>query len=374
MGLQMGVKSGKSAEKEKSTAFRGGILRRRPIRLGYIRLVDCAPLVVAEEFGIFRDFDLDVQLSREVGWASVRDKIVYGELDASQALGPMVFAMSLGLGSLQCECVSGLVLNLHGNAITLSNELAERGVTDAKTLRGEVFRARGEKTYTFAVVYPYSSHNYLLRQWLQSGGINPDEEVDVVVLPPSQMVRNLAAGTIDGYCVGEPWNSLAVHEGVGWTVQTGCKLAPGHPEKVLMVRRDFADYRAEVHLQLIAALMEACRFCQDPKNRKDIVEMLSQKTYLNCSARLIESSFSGRYQFSKNEVSDIKDFNVFSQKDSNKPTRQQALWILDGMEEAGQLEGYRLTSSKLATRIFRPDIYQAACDLAARIIGVPEMP
>lgn len=355
----------KSGENGDASQFGGGILKRRPIRLGYIRLADCAPLVVAEEFGHFRDFDLDVQLSREVGWASVRDKIVYGELDASQALGPMAFAISLGLGSLKCDCVTGLVLNLHGNAITLSNDLAERGVTDAESLGEEVFRARDEKTYTFGVVYPYSSHHYLLREWLISGGIKPDKEVEIVVLPPNQMVRNLAAGTIDGYCVGEPWNSLAVAQGVGWTVQVGSELAPGHPEKVLMVRRDFADYKAEVHVRLIAALREACRFCQDPGNRSDIVTMLSQKEYLNCSPNIVEASFSGNYQWASKQWRSVKGFNIFHDEYSNEPSRERALWVLDGMKEAGHLEGYRLTATKLATKVFRPDIYERALELVA---------
>lgn len=363
MGLHRGVNSRKSTASKTTYPFQGGILRRRPIRLGYLRLVDCAPLVVAEEFGIFKDFDLDVRLSREVGWASVRDKIVYGELDASQALGPMAFAISLGLGSLKCDCISGLVLNLHGNAITLSNALANRGVTDAKSLSEEIFRARDEKTYTFGVVYPYSSHHYLLRQWLVSGGINPDKEVEIVVVPPSQMVRNLAAGTIDGFCVGEPWNSMAVQEGTGWTPQVGSELAPGHPEKILMVRRDFADYKAEVHTHLIAALLEACRFCQNPDNRSDIVELLSQKQYLNCPRDIVEISFSGDYEFARHQRRAIEGFNIFHNEFSNEPSRERALWILDGMEEAGQLDAYRLTITKLATQVFRPDIYQAALEL-----------
>lgn len=366
MGLGEFVNSGKSKGTKQSPISKFGIIKRQPIRLGYIKLSDCAPLVVAEEFGIYKNFDLDVRLSREVGWASVRDKIVYGELDASQALGAMPFAASLGLGSIQCDCVTGLVLNLHGNAITLSSELANRGVSDATSLNDEIFRSRDEKTYTFGVVSPYSSHHYLLRKWLISDGIKPDKDVEIVVLPPSQMARNLKAGTIDGYCVGEPWNSLAVHEGTGWTVQVGSELSPGHPEKVLIVRKDFADYKPEVHTQLIAALLEACRFCQDPANRSDIVEMLSQKEYLNCSPELVDRGFSGKYQFSKDNTREVQDFNVFSFKDSNKPTREKALWILDAMKEAGHLEGYRLTSTKLATRIFRSDIYEEARESSVR--------
>ncbi len=360
MGLQGVVKSGKSVLRMRSSLMGGSILNRRPIRLGYIRLADSAPLIVAEQFGIFKNFDLDVCLSREVGWASVRDKIVYGELDAAQALGPMPFAISLGLGSIRCDCVSGLVLNLHGNAITLSNALADQGVTDAKSLNDAIFRSKDKKTYTLGVVYPYSSNNYLLRKWLISGGIDPDMEVEIVILPPGQMVRNLAAGTIDGYCVGEPWNSRAVEAGIGWTVQTGSELAPGHPEKVLMVRGEFAENRSEIHERLIAALVEACRFCQAPENRKDIVNLLMRREYLNCSAKIIEAGFSGMYRFSEKKITQLENFNIFHDIDSNVPSREKALWVLEGMEAAGHLEGSRLISTKLASKVFRPDIYEKA--------------
>ena len=196
-------------------------------------------------------------MSRELGWATVRDKIIHGELDAAHALAAMPLTAALGLGSVPCECLTGLVLNQHGNAITLSAELWKCGVRDGKTLRDEIFRSRREKVFTFGVVFQFSSHRYLFRKWLSAHGIDPERDVRFVVVPPPQMVANLKAGHLDGFCVGEPWNSMAVHAKAGWIAATSADLDPGHPEKILMVRTDFALKRNDEHLALIAALREA---------------------------------------------------------------------------------------------------------------------
>src|SRR6266850_6607819 len=214
---------------------------RNALRLGFAPLTDCAPLVMAQELGLFRKYGLCVTLSRELGWASIRDKIIHGELDAAHAVAGMPVAATLGLGAVKCDCLTALVLNLHGNAITLSNDLWQRGVRDGATLRDHVRKARGEQMLTFGVVFPFSSHNFLLRQWLVSHGIMPDRDVRIVVVPPPQMAANLKIGNLDGFCVGEPWNSVAVQTRAGWCVTTSAELDPGHPEKVLMVRRDFAE-------------------------------------------------------------------------------------------------------------------------------------
>ena len=145
----------------------------------------------------------------------------------------MPFAATLGLGSVPSECVTGLVLNLHGNAITLSRDLWQRGVRDARTLRGEVERQRGSKTFTFGVVFHWSSHNFLLRSWLAAAGIDPGKDVRIVVVPPPAMFMNLKAGNLDGYCVGEPWNSIAIESGEGWCPGTSAQLAPGDRKSVV---------------------------------------------------------------------------------------------------------------------------------------------
>ncbi len=339
-----------------------GVFSRRPLRLGYVRLADAAPFIIAGELGIFKKYGLDVQLSREVGWATIRDKLVYGELDAAQALGPMPFAVSLGLDSIQCDCVSGLVLNLNGNAITLSRELNDRGILTPAALSDEIHQSRGSRTYTFGVVYPFSSHQILLSKWLKSGGINPVKDVQIVTLPPPQMARNLAAGTIDGYCSGDPWNSLSVLEGHGVTAELSSTINPGHPEKVLMVRKEFADYQPEVHALLIASLLEACRFCQDKNNQDEIISLLSHKQYLNCSKEAIAASFTGLYKFSSEREEHCPDFNVFYMKDSNEPTLEKANWVVDGLDEVGAFDGKLVNGAQIAKKVFRSDLYRAGLD------------
>ena len=168
------------------------------LRVGFVPLTDCAPLVMAQELGFYKKFGLNVELSRELGWATIRDKVIHKELDAAHALAAMPVAATLGLGSIACDCLTALVLNLNGNAITLSNDLWKRGVRDGKTLREEIIRSRREKTYAFGAVFPFSSHRHLLRRWFSSHGIDPERDVRIVVVPPPQMVANLKAGNLDG--------------------------------------------------------------------------------------------------------------------------------------------------------------------------------
>jgi ABC-type nitrate/sulfonate/bicarbonate transport system substrate-binding protein len=206
----------------------------RSIRLGFVPLNDCAPLVVAAELGFFEQQGLNVRLSRELGWATIRDKLVHGELDAAHA--PCALPFALRATSPGSEFVSGLVLNLNGNAITLSEALWKQGVHDAASLKQYLRVHRGQKTLTLGIVSRYSSHGYLLCRWLESGGIDVAKEVRLVVVPPPQMASNLRAGHLDGYCAGEPWNSLAVAEGAGWIAATSDRMSPLHPEKALAVR------------------------------------------------------------------------------------------------------------------------------------------
>lgn len=201
----------------------------KPIRLGFVPLTDCAPLVMAAELGLFEKYGLRVTLHRELGWASIRDKIIFGELDAAHALAAMPLAATLGLGSVRSKCLTALVLNLHGNAITLSNELWRQGVRDGASLREETKRWRGQRVLTLGVVYPFSSHRHLLRKWLAAHSINPDRDVRMVVVPPPQMASNLKAGNLDGFCVGEPWNSAVVQLRAG--------ASPSVPNWLLTTRR-----------------------------------------------------------------------------------------------------------------------------------------
>ncbi len=307
------------------------------LRLGYVPLNDCAPLVMAKELNLFARHGLRVELSREVGWATIRDKILYGELDAAHALAGMVMGATLGLGSAPVDCSTGLILNLNGNAITLSRRLHDRGVCDGHSLRDYILRRRASTPLTFASVFRSSSHHYLLRHWLVSHGIDPERDVRLVVIPPPQVVNNLRAGHLDGYCAGDPWNSLAVFSEAGFCVATSAELAPRHVEKVLMVRSSFADSRPHEHTALIAALREACEFCHAMENRERITETLAQREYLDTPAHVLRMSMSGTFDFGKGRIEPAPDFNIFSGPGVNEPTRAKAATVLAQMRFCGQI-------------------------------------
>ncbi len=338
------------------------VLRSRALRLGFVPLTDCAPLAMAQELGLFKKYGLNVVLCRELGWAGIRDKIVTGELDAAQAVAGMPFGVALGLGSARCECVTGLVLNLHGNAITLSNELWQRGVRDAATLRDFIHRTRHERTLTFGVVFNTASHNLLLRDWLTAAGIDPERDVRIAVIPPPHMPGAMHAGHIDGCCVGEPWNTVAVQSRIGWIVAASADLAPGHPEKLLMVRRDFAEQCATEHEALIAALLDACEFCDVPGNRTHVADVLARREFLNCSTATLRPGLIGEMDFGHGEFRQFKDFVVFHANRANEPTAEKAAWVANRMRAAGLATPAELTPA-LARSIFRCDIYDRACAL-----------
>lgn len=333
---------------------------QRKLRVGFVALTDCAPLVIAQELGLFRKFGINVVLSRELGWATIRDKVIHGELEAAHAVAGMPMAATLGLGSIPCDCLTALVLNLHGNAITLSNELWKSGVRDGTTLRAEINRLRREKVFTFGVVYPFSSHNFLLRDWLKAAGIQPDRDVRLVVVPPAQMVANLKAGNLDGFCAGEPWNSVAVQSHVGWCVAASAELAPGHPEKVLMVRRDFAEKRDGEHLALVAALLEACKYCDAPDNRDEIIATLAKPSYINVSAAVLRRGFSAEFDFGHGVTRQIPNFNVFHRHNANAPSAEKAAWILQRLHASGLCPDTSALNTGLGGRVFRKDIFDRA--------------
>jgi ABC-type nitrate/sulfonate/bicarbonate transport system substrate-binding protein len=335
----------------------------RKLRVGFVPLTDCAPLVMAHELGLFRKYGLNVELSRELGWATIRDKVIHGELEAAHAVAGMPVAATLGLGSIPCDCLTALVLNLHGNAITLSSRLWKAGVRDGGGLRQEILRLRREKTFVFGVVYPFSSHNYLLRDWLAAAGIHPDREVRIVVVPPPQMAANLKAGHLDGFCAGEPWNSVAVQSGAGWCAATSAELAPGHPEKVLMVRRDFAEKRGEQHLALVAALLEACEFCDAPDHREQIVATLARPAYVNVPAAELRRGFSPEFELGHAEVRHIPNFNVFHRHNANAPTGDKATWVLKWLRASGLCVDSSALSFARVSGLFRTDIFDQALSL-----------
>ena len=295
-----------------------------------------------------------------MGWATIRDKLVLRDLEAAHAPAAMVLAISLGIGSFKVPCLTGLVLNLHGNAITLSNQLWEEGVRDAATLCDHVRSRKNGALLTFGVAFSCSSHGFLLQKWLRSGGLNPAREVNIVVVPPPQMAPNLKAQNLDGYCVGEPWNSVAVLQRAGWIAATSPGIAPRHPEKVLLVRADFAETRADEHRSLIAALREACDFCQGPENRERVAQTLSGAKYLNTNAEAIRRSLSGPFEFGKARAEPLPGLHVFAGADVNEPGPDKAGWVRDSLVQSGVLpKSHGLDQQRLAS-MFRLDLFNAA--------------
>lgn len=340
--------------------------RRSVIRLGFISLVDAAPILMALELGLFRAHGINVELQRVAGWATVRDKVIYGELDAAQAPAPMVVSTSLGIGSVKKECLAGIVLNLHGNAITLSRRLWDGGVRNGATLR-RFIDDRREKL-TLGVPAIFSSHHFLLRRWLAEARIDADEDVRLALVPPAQMFANLTGGHLDGYCVGEPWNSLAVISGEGWVPAASMDIAPNHPEKVLMVPREFAEKRPEEHLGLLAALLEACRFCDHPQHRERIAETIAQSEFLNAPVQAVRMSLAGKFDFGNGRVEKCTDIHIFARRNANEPSPDKAQWVSDEMLASGAVADPALISPETMAGAFRPDLYaQAAARTPANL-------
>jgi ABC-type nitrate/sulfonate/bicarbonate transport system substrate-binding protein len=220
---------------------------------------------------------------------------------------------------------------------------------------------------TFGVVYPFSAHRHLLRKWLSSFGINPDNDVCFVVVPPAQMVANLKAGHLDGFCVGEPWNSVAVQSRAGWCVSTSAELCAGHPEKVLMVRREFVEKRESEHLALVAALLEACEFCDAPQNITEIISLCSRPEYVAATATALHAGVSGQFDFGHGISRTVSDFFVFHRNNANEPSDDKAAWALEVVRSSGLCHEPESLSIAQVRRIFRTDIY----DQALRLVSVP---
>lgn len=316
---------------------------------------------MAQELGLFEKHGINVVLSREVGWATIRDKIVHGELDAAHAPAGLMVAVHCGIGAPQTDCLTGLVLNLHGNAITLSQRLWKGGVTDGTRLREHIRRA--PERLTFGIVYQHSSHSFILRNWLRAHRIDPERDVQLVVVPPAQVHANLKAGHLEGFCAGEPWNSLAVMSGTGWVAATSAELDPLHPEKVLMLRRDFAASHEAGHLALIAALVESCRFCDAPENRERVIETLAQPEFINAPIQAVRMSLGSTFDYGNGRIEKTGGQHIFHARGANDPTREKAQWVIDNLARSGAVADPSLIAPDTAERCFRSDLFHQALQL-----------
>lgn len=340
------------------------------VHLGFIPLTDAAPLVVALERGHFARHGLDVTLARQASWATLRDKLAVGHLDGAHLLAPMTLACTLGVEGVPQRLIAALSLGLGGNAITVADNLYREMQTAAgdqpvtvQALAQVVTRRRaaGADPLTFATVYPTSNHTYLLRYWLAAGGIDPDRDIRLVVVPPPQMVQRLRQGDIFGYCVGEPWNTLAVHEGIGCIVATGHDIWHNAPEKVLAVSATWAQRYPGTHAALIVALVEAGRWLDESvDNRREAARLLAGSRYLDLPVDVVAASLVGEIRLdSRGARRSLPGFHVFHRYAATFPWRSHALWMLRQMQRWGQLPaGCDLLAT--AQTVYRPDIYRLA--------------
>jgi nitrate/nitrite transport system ATP-binding protein len=311
----------------------GNGLEKVNLDLGFIPLTDCAPLVVAQEKGIFaRNGLTNVTLNRKPSWKAIAHGVANGQLDAAQMVAGMPIALSLGMGGNPPLPMSvALSLSRNGNAITWSRKLRDRQITDLASFK-QYIEQDPDKIHTLAMVHPASMHNLVLRYWLASGGIDPDWDLSLAMVPPPQMVANLKAGNIDGYCVGEPWNSVAIREGIGWAVATDLDLWPGHLEKVLGVRRDWARQYPATYRALVASLLEACEYCDDRRNRPEIMAWLAQPHYVGTAIENLAPGFLDPYDRGLGGEPDrALQYNQFFVDHANAPDPTQSLWILAQM-------------------------------------------
>jgi nitrate/nitrite transport system ATP-binding protein len=361
----------KKAKKRQAKApaiISGNGLEKVNLEIGFIPLTDCAPLVVAKEKGLFAKHGLtQVNLVREPSWKAIAEGITSGRLDAAQMVAGMPLSLSLGMGGKPpSPTVTALTLSRNGNAITLRKNFYERGVRNIADFKVAIAE-EPDRTHTLGMVHPSSMHNLMLRYWLASGGIDPDLDVKLTVIPPPQMVANLKAGNIDGYCVGEPWNSRAVNENLGFVIATDLDIWQSHLEKVLGVKEEWANKYPATHIALVKALMEACEYCDDRRNREEILQLICQPQYVNSAPEDTSPGFITPYNRGTDEPPQtLIKFNEFYVDKTNCPSRVEGLWILVQMARWGIVPFPRNWIDVL-DRVRRNDVYSEA----ARQLNLP---
>lgn len=353
----------KKRKSKKVVAIARHGLEKVNLDIGFVPLTDCAPLMVAKEMGFFAKHGLEeVTLSREPSWKAILEGVASNRLDAAQMVAGMPLAMTVGFDNKPpLPMVISLVLSRNGNAITLDKDIYDQGVRSLEDFAALVKQPSDEsKSRTLGIVHSTSMHNLMLRYWLASGGIDPDQDVNLAVIPPAQMVANLQSNNIDGYCVGEPWNSRAVHEGLGVIMATDLDIWAGHPEKVLGVREDWVNQYPQTYLALMKALMEACEYCDDRRNREEILELLCKPEYVSSTPEYTRPGFIDAYNYGRGEVPrSLLRFNQFYVDRSNYPQQIESLWILTQLARWG-ITPFPKNWVEVLQRIHRLDVYREA--------------
>ena len=368
-------------------------LEKTDLKFGFIKLTDMAPLAIAYEKGYFEDEGLFVTLEPQANWKVLLDRVIDGELDGAHMLAGQPLAATIGFGT-EAHVITPFSMDLNGNGITVSNEIWEQMKPNipkddegkpvhpisASALKPVVDKYNAEgKPFNMGMVFPVSTHNYELRYWLAAGGIHPGfyspddvsgqigADAFLSVTPPPQMPATLEAGTIYGYCVGEPWNQQAVFKGIGVPVITDYEIWKDNPEKVFGINASFAEENPNTTLALTKALIRAGMWldANDNANRPEAVEILSRSEYVGADAEVIANSMTGFFEYEKGDKRDVPDFNVFFRYYATYPFYSDAIWYLTQMRRWGQIPDAKDDQwyFDVAKKVYKPDIYMEAARL-----------
>jgi len=364
-------------------------VEKQSVTLGFIKLTDCAPLVIAKELRYFEDEGISVKLEAQSNWKVLLDRVVSGELDGAHMLAGQPLAATIGYGT-EAHILVSYSLDYNGNGITVSNKVWEEMKEHAPALRAEtpehpigadplrpvVDRMKSEgDPMRMGMVFPVSTHNYELRYWLAAGGIHPgfytrtdntgqtEAEVLLSVTPPPQMPATMDAGTIEGYCVGEPWNQQAVAMGIGVPVTTNYDIWKNNPEKVFGVTKEWAEAHPHTWTALTKALIRAGKWLDaSPENRVKAAEILSRPEYVGADEEVIANSMTGTFEFNPGYKRPMPDFNVFYRYHASYPFYSDAVWFLTQMRRWGQIREDHPDAwyHQVANNVYRPDVYRDA--------------
>ena len=364
---------------------------KEELKFGFIKLTDMAPLAVAYEKRFFEEEGLYVTLEAQANWKVLLDRVIDGELDGAHMLAGQPLGATIGFGT-QAHIITAFSMDLNGNGITVSNDIwaqmkANIPHVDGKPVHPikadalkpvvEKFKSEG-KPFKMGMVFPVSTHNYELRYWLAAGGIHPgfyaphkgdtsgqiDADALLSVTPPPQMPATMEAGTINGYCVGEPWNQQAVFKGIGVPVITDYEIWKNNPEKVFGVSKGWADKNPNTHIRVVKAMIRAAMWLDENNNanRTEAVKLLAKPQYVGADEEVIANSMTGTFEYEKGDVRDVPDFNVFFRYNATYPFYSDAVWYLTQMRRWGQISEPKSDNwfMETAKSVYRPDIYAIA--------------
>ena len=358
---------------------------RTPLRIGFIPLADAAALIVAVDKGFTAAQGLDVELVREVSWSNVRDRLNIGQFDAAHLLAPVAIATSLGLGHVRVPILAPFNLGLNGNAITVTvalhaalraevdGDIADPSASAEALARVVAARKRkGQDPLTFGMTFPYSTHNYQLRFWMASGGVDPDEDIRLVVLPPPFMVESIANGHVDAFCVGAPWNSVAVDLGIAHILHFVSEILERAAEKVLAVRSDWARRHPDVLARLVRAHAAAADYVENLENREEVCRILSAPNRIGVAPDVIRRTLDGRLKVSPTgDFRSSERYLLVGRKAAGRPDPVQGAWLYAQMVRWGQapMSEELLAASRA---VFRPDVYDDVLGAPlGRVAGEP---